>query len=70
MQKCLTETAMGSLRHKQLVVRALARILKLPFIFERVPVQNGLKLYKLVQNGNFSPLKMKVTCQNDRHDES
>ena len=35
---------------------ALARILKLPIIFERVPVQNGLKLY-LVKNGNFLPVK-------------
>ena len=31
--------------------RALARILKLPIIFERVPIQNGLKWAKTVQNG-------------------
>ena len=47
------------------VSRALARILKLPVIFERVPVQNGvewskkgLKLYKMVENGHFLPVKM------------
>ena len=37
--------------------RALARNLKLPVILntvERVPVQNGLKLYK---NGHFLPVK-------------
>ena len=33
--------------------RALAKILKLPIIFERVPIQNGLKLYKMLQNGYF-----------------
>ena len=56
----------------------LARILKLLIIFEKVlvqnglkVVQNGLKLYKMVQNGFFLFLffffvclsKMEVTCQ-------
>ena len=37
-------------------VSALARILKLPIIFEKCPfkmAQNGLKLYNLVKNGKF-----------------
>ena len=43
-------------------------ILKLPISYERVPVQNGLRLYKQVQNGNFCLFNMEVTCQNDGHD--
>ena len=39
--------------------RALARTLKLPIILERVPAQNGLKLYKMVQSGQFLPVKNK-----------
>ena len=45
-------------------IKAFGRILKLPVIFEKVPVQNGLKmvqnglkLYKMAQNGNFLPIK-------------
>ena len=41
--------------------RALARILKLPIISERVPLQNGLKLIKMVWNGHFLPVK-DVSC--------
>ena len=52
------------------VSKGLARILKLPIIFEREPVQNGLKLYKMVKNGNFLASNMEVICQNDEHDGS
>ena len=45
-----------------------ARILKLPIIFERVPIQNGLKLYKMVQNGQFLPLKNESSAVTGRHD--
>ena len=33
-------------------------------------VQNGLRLYKLVQNGHFLPVKNGNTRQNDVHDGS
>ena len=45
----------------------LGRILRLPVIFERVHVQNGLLLSKMVQNDHCYPSKMKFTCQNDGH---
>ena len=47
--------------------RALARILKLPVIFERMTVQNGLKLCKMVRNylffaGQKQKLPVKMVC--------
>ena len=36
---------------------ALARILKLPVIFERVLIQSGLNYIKWSSNGNFFPVK-------------
>ena len=47
-----------------IVVRALARILKLSNIFAKM-VQNYIKWFKI---DIFCLLKMKVTRQNDRHD--
>ena len=44
-----------------LLTRALARILKLPVIFERVLFQNGLNLHKMVQNCHFFTVKREVT---------
>ena len=44
-------------------IRALARILKLSIIIERVPIQNGLKLYEMVI---FWLSKMEVAHQNDK----
>ena len=52
------------------VSRALAKILKLPIIFERVPIQNGLKCIKWSKMVIFCPSKMEVTwtCQNGSRD--
>ena len=47
--------------------RALATILKLPVIFERVPIRNGLEWSKMVI---YLPVKEEVTRQNDGHNES
>ena len=44
--------------------------LKLPVIFEGMPVQNGLKLYKMVQIGHFMPAKYGDIHQNDGYDRS
>lgn len=50
--------------------RALARILKLPIIFEGALIQNGLKLYKWSKLVLFCQSKAEFTCLNDRHDRS
>ena len=58
-----------------LPTRAIARILKLPSIFERVLVQNGLKWskhwlkwYEMVQNCHSLPVKNGSSPQNDEQD--
>ena len=51
-------------------VRHVAGFPRSHLIFERVPVQNGLSLYKMVQNGHFCPPKTEVTLQNNEHDGS
>ena len=56
---------------KYALEQALARILKLPIIFESAPIQNGLKLYKIgLIWFIICPTKMEVNCQNDGHDVS
>ena len=54
-----------------MMIRALATILKSPVISERIPIQNGLWLYQMVQNGQFLPVKKELqwfTRQNEGHD--
>ena len=56
--------------------RALAGILKLPVIFQRIPVQNGLKWSKMGQNCikwyffAWQKQKLAVTHKNEGHDRS